>query len=334
VAINFNNPVTSQDRAAVLTAIRDHVIALAKMFDGETVSNTPTGAIRYLTANTRFERWDGASWVELPLSFLKTSGGSVGPLTGTSGAFTSLTVGGAGVWHSSNFDPASKMNVGATAARALAVGTTDPGAGQGGIWATATDLVFRDGSANRTVWHSNNFNPGAYQLASTAWNSGNFNPATKQDALGFTPINKAGDSGIGGLTMSSCTSSGAVTCSEWFRTNGAQGWYNNTYGIGIYAIDSTYVRTYNGAWMMANGFQVASQRALKRKIKKVAKGALDRVMLWKIHDYEYKKRPGVLQVGLIADEADPRIGNDDGISTTSALFELAAAFQEYVRTHP
>jgi hypothetical protein len=335
MAINFNNPVTSEDRAAVLADVRDHVRALAKMLDGETTSNLPVGAIRYSSGNTRFEKWNGSAWDELALSFLKSSGGNLsGGLNGTSGAFTSLTVGGAGVWHSGNFDPNTKLNIGATAVRALAVGTTDPGAGQGGIWATATDLVFRDGSANRTVWHNNNFNPASYQLASTAWNSGNFNPATKQDVLGFTPINKAGDSSIGGLTMSSCTVSGAVTTSEWFRTNGAQGWYNNTYGIGIYAIDSTYVRTYNGSWMMANGFQVASQRALKRKIKKVAKGALDRVMGWKIHDYEYKKRPGVLQIGLIADEADPRIGDAEGINTTAALFELAAAFQEYVKAHP
>jgi antitoxin component YwqK of YwqJK toxin-antitoxin module len=31
----------------------------------------------------------------------------------------------------------------------------------------------------------------------------------------------------------------------WLRTNGARGWYNNSYGGGIYMADSTYVRVYN-----------------------------------------------------------------------------------------
>jgi hypothetical protein len=254
MALNFNNPVTSQTRDAVLTTIRDHVIALSRMLDGETLSNTPVNAIRYSSGNTRFEKWNGSAWVELSLSFLKLSGGTLtGSLTGTAGAFTSLTVGGGAVWHAGNFDPSTKLGATATAARALAIGTTDPAAGQGGIFATNTDLIFRDATANRTVWHNANFNPATKQDASTAWNSGNFNPATKQDALGFSPVNKAGDTMSGGLTAPSLTSSGAVTTSEWFRTNGSQGWYNNTHGGGIYMTDATFVRTYNSKHLLADG---------------------------------------------------------------------------------
>jgi hypothetical protein len=41
-------------------------------------------------------------------SFLPLTGGTLtGALAGTSGAFTSLTVSGSGVWHSGNFNPAS-----------------------------------------------------------------------------------------------------------------------------------------------------------------------------------------------------------------------------------
>lgn len=245
MAMNFSNPITSQDRATVLQVIRDHVTGLAKMLDGETLSNTPVGAIRYSSANDQFEIWGGSTWTELPLQFLNKSGGTMsGAITGAGASFTSLTVGGGAVWHAGNFDPATKLGVSATAARASGVVTADPAMGQGGVFVTATEMYFRDGSANRKVWHENNFDPATKQNAATAWNTGNFNPASYQTALGFTPVNKAGDSGIGGLTMSSCTSSGAVTTSEWFRTNGAQGWYNNTYGGGIYMADSTYVRTY------------------------------------------------------------------------------------------
>ena len=335
MSINFNLPVTSEDRATVLADIRAHVTALAKMLDGETVSNTPTGAIRYSSSNSRFEKWDGGAWIELDVFYLKKSGGTLtGTLTAATINATAVNVGGAAVWHTGNFDPATKLGVSATAVRSQAVVTADPAVGQGGVYVTSTDMIFRDASANRTVWHNNNFDPSTKQNAATAWNTGNFDPNSKQNTLGFTPVNKAGDSGLGGMSMSSCTSSGAVTCSEWFRTNGAQGWFNNTYGIGIYATDGSYVRTYGGAHMMAAGYQVSSMRHLKKKIKKVKRGAVERVMDWKIYDYELKKRPGVPQIGLMADEVDRRIGDDEGVNTNAALFELAAAFQEYVRTHP
>ena len=35
-------------------------------------------------------------------------------------------------------------------------------------------------------------------------------------------------------------------CDDWIRTVGNTGWYNETYGGGIYMVDSTWVRTYNG----------------------------------------------------------------------------------------
>ena len=35
-----------------------------------------------------------------------------------------------------------------------------------------------------------------------------------------------------------------MSCSNWFRSNGATGWLNATYGGGIYQDDSTYVKVY------------------------------------------------------------------------------------------
>lgn len=37
---------------------------------------------------------------------------------------------------------------------------------------------------------------------------------------------------------------GTCYTSNWFRSNGSTGWYNQTYGGGIYMIDSTWIRTY------------------------------------------------------------------------------------------
>lgn len=44
-----------------------------------------------------------------------------------------------------------------------------------------------------------------------------------------------------------------VTNNGWFRSNGAFGWYNETYGGGIYMQDTTWVRTYNGKGFHAEG---------------------------------------------------------------------------------
>jgi hypothetical protein len=107
---NFTKPVTSDLRASVLQYIRESLTAQAKMFDGETLTGTPTNAIRYSAANTRFEKWNGATWVELALNHLLLSGGTLtGALIGTSGAFTSLSVGGNAVWHAGNLTPANYL---------------------------------------------------------------------------------------------------------------------------------------------------------------------------------------------------------------------------------
>ena len=40
--------------------------------------------------------------------------------------------------------------------------------------------------------------------------------------------------------------------SGWYRSSGAVGWYNETYGGGIHMTDATYVRTYNGKSFLCN----------------------------------------------------------------------------------
>lgn len=54
------------------------------------------------------------------------------------------------------------------------------------------------------------------------------------------------------------TSTGKFQCntmkaSDWFRSTGATGWVNETYGGGVYMSDSTYVRVYNSKGFVVNG---------------------------------------------------------------------------------
>ena len=41
-------------------------------------------------------------------------------------------------------------------------------------------------------------------------------------------------------------STSSFICNSWIRTTGNTGWYNESYGGGIYMVDSTWIRTYNG----------------------------------------------------------------------------------------
>jgi hypothetical protein len=50
----------------------------------------------------------------------------------------------------------------------------------------------------------------------------------------------------------------SVSCSGWFRSSGSTGWFNATYGGGIYQTDSTYVRVYaNKALQVDNSIYIA-----------------------------------------------------------------------------
>lgn len=48
----------------------------------------------------------------------------------------------------------------------------------------------------------------------------------------------------------------------WFRTTGDAGWYSETYGGGIYMIDSTYVRIYNNKKLFVNSDIIAAGRII------------------------------------------------------------------------
>jgi hypothetical protein len=56
-------------------------------------------------------------------------------------------------------------------------------------------------------------------------------------------LTTAGFVAVGGTGI---TDAGSVSANGWFRSTGATGWYNQTYGGGIFMEDSTWVRVYNG----------------------------------------------------------------------------------------
>lgn len=65
---NWNEPHTAQKYVDHFAAIRDKDESLAKMFDGTSETNLPTGAIRINSGQGyRLEKWDGSSWSAITL---------------------------------------------------------------------------------------------------------------------------------------------------------------------------------------------------------------------------------------------------------------------------
>lgn len=76
---------------------------------------------------------------------------------------------------------------------------------------------------------------------------------------------RAGDGvtfdGTGDITLKLPNS---ITASDWFRSYGASGWYNETYGGGIYMEDTTWVRTWQHKAFYTGGGQIRTDNSFQR----------------------------------------------------------------------
>lgn len=69
----------------------------------------------------------------------------------------------------------------------------------------ATNKFIRGGASGETILGVGGVDSAFLQVSSNyykIWNAGNFDPSTKQNSLGYTPVNRAGDTMSGQLTMS------------------------------------------------------------------------------------------------------------------------------------
>lgn len=148
---------------------------------------------------------------------------------------------------------------------------------------------------------------------STASNAGYMEIATADDGTEpiyvrqytgvFTSLTRTATllDGAGNTSFPGSTTSNTFYANNWFRSNSATGWFNESYGGGIYMTDSTYVRVYNGksfycpSNILAAGEVTAySDRRLKSNIKPLEnRGTLNPVT--------YEKN-GKESIGFIAQE--------------------------------
>lgn len=69
---NWSNPVLTSTYTDVLNNLKDRDVDLALQFDGATVSNLPTGTIRWNSTANRWQKWSGSAWGELTTTYALT----------------------------------------------------------------------------------------------------------------------------------------------------------------------------------------------------------------------------------------------------------------------
>ena len=114
-----------------------------------------------------------------------------------------------------------------------------------GSWGVVTTFDYSKNSAYRHQIYGDGWNNEMYFRTRSSDKGGWNEWRHLLDSVNYTGtldgryVNVTGDTMTGNLTAPS------VYTSNWFRSTGATGWFNETYGGGIYMQDSTWVRVYN-----------------------------------------------------------------------------------------
>jgi len=95
---NWSNPVLTSTYTNFVTEVKDRDVDLALGFDGVTPTNLPTGAIRWNSSISRWQKWSGTAWGELATTYALTTITATGTVTGTALIPSSSTVPTNGVY--------------------------------------------------------------------------------------------------------------------------------------------------------------------------------------------------------------------------------------------
>ena len=172
-------------------------------------------------------------------------------------------VGANKVWHAGDAVAATSLTAGnKTIAGQLTVGNT-----------TSSDIFMVDTDEGTRRIHCNSNNIG-FLSAAGAWSAYSNDAGLWLCASGLYVTGSI-------TTAGTAVFNGSDT---WFRSAGQSGWYSTTYGGGMYMIDTTWVRTYNGKGLyVANQIGASgnisayySDERLKTKTGKI-EGALEKV---------------------------------------------------------
>ncbi len=65
----FDRPIATADRAQNLTDTKDTLVAVAKQLDDTTPTGAAAGMIRWSSANNKWQKYNGSSWVDLSSAY-------------------------------------------------------------------------------------------------------------------------------------------------------------------------------------------------------------------------------------------------------------------------
>ena len=111
------------------------------------------------------------------------------------------------------------------------------GAYSGSGWVEASDLGVRYSASAGSATSATNATYGRYVYNDGAYSGSGWVEASD---LG---VRYASSANVSNTLVNSATVTDLYN-NGWFRSNGSTGWYNQTYGGGIYMADASYVRTY------------------------------------------------------------------------------------------
>ena len=109
-------------------------------------------------------------------------------------------------------------------------------------------------SRNICIETDNSGNDGGCASEINNWNSRLY--LQHKSSRDLQMCNGGGNVAIGGIdTAYKLNVSGSIRASSWIRTDGATGWYSQTYGGGIYMTDSDMVQVYNNKVLYNSGYR-------------------------------------------------------------------------------
>ena len=109
-------------------------------------------------------------------------------------------------------------------------------------------------SRNICIETDNSGNDGGCSSEINNWNSRLY--LQHKSSRDLQMCNGGGNVAIGGIdTAYKLNVSGSIRASSWIRTDGATGWYSETYGGGIYMADSDMVQVYNNKVLYNSGYR-------------------------------------------------------------------------------
>lgn len=298
-----------------------------------TISNLPIDSVGWSSENSNWRRWTGSVWEPLVSTYAINISGVAATVTngvytvgtqtinGTK-TFSSLIIGSingnAATVTDGVYTTGDQTIAGVKQFTSTIVGSINGNA------ATVTNGVYTTGA--QTIAGVKTFSSQIIGSISGASGSCTGNAATASLASTVT-INYSNDSnstyqmlwgsgtsiyGTGGIYCNPATDylyASAFAASNWFRSSGATGWYNETYGVGIYATEAGNVRTYNNANLISGGDVTAySDETVKTNWRELPSDFVERLAKVKYGIYD-RTDCNKTQVGCGAQSLQPLLPN-------------------------